>query len=244
MNESNLIYGLRDPRNDVYRYIGKTTVGYGRPLTHLTKSHNKLVNKWVEALASMGMAPLVDIIEENIDIDELSNRELYYISKYSDLGIALFNGGSSTAKTISGGMFDVNHSKEIMMSMINSASIVASVKLKMSLSDGDLSNIINLCRNTLSRIKSGKLSIGMDHIVKLHILNVYGFQDMFEYYYSISNEWIGDYPDDITSFIATVKSDSEFAKAIGDRYFRHKIHSLSESKPKQRRFKQTNQPTA
>jgi hypothetical protein len=67
---------------------------------------------------------------------------------------------------------------------------------------------------------------------------------MFEYYYSISNEWIGDYPDDITSFIATVKSDSEFAKAIGDRYFRHKIHSLSESKPKQRRFKQTNQPTA
>lgn len=241
MNESNLIYGLRDPRNDVYRYIGKTTVGHGRPLKHLTKSHNKLVNKWVEMLSSMGMTPMVDIIEENIDIDELSDRELYYISKYSDLGIPLFNGGAATAKTISGGMFDVNHSKEIMMSMINSANIVASVKLKMSLPDGDLSNIINLSRNTLSRIKSGKLSIGMNYIVKLHILNVYGFQDMFEYYYSISNEWIGDYPDNITSFIATMKSDAEFAKAISDRYFKHKIHSLTEFKPKQKRFRRPNQ---
>jgi hypothetical protein len=237
MNENNLIYGLRDPRNDVYRYVGKTTVGYGRPLKHLTKSHNKLVNKWVESLASMGMEPLVDVIEENIDIDELSGKELYYISKYSDLGVPLFNGGESMVDTIAGGMFDVNLSKEIMISMINSSSIVASVKLKMSLSDGQLSNIIDLTRSTLSRIKKGEMSVGMNYIIKLHILNVYGFQDMFDYYYSISHDYRGDYPDDIASFIVKVKDDSWFAKTICHRYFKHKVEKLTGPKPKQKRFR-------
>lgn len=237
MNENNLIYGLRDPRNDVYRYVGKTTVGYGRPLKHLTKSHNKLVNKWVESLASMGMEPLVDVIEENIDIDELSGKELYYISKYSDLGVPLFNGGESMVDTIAGGMFDVNLSKEIMISMINSSSIVASVKLKMSLSDGQLSNIIDLTRSTLSRIKKGEMSVGMNYIIKLHILNVYGFQDMFDYYYSISHDYRGDYPDDIASFIVKVKDDSWFAKTICHRYFNHKVEKLTGPKPKQKRFR-------
>ena len=48
----NIIYGLRDPRNDVYQYIGKSTVGKNRPLQHLCKSHSDFVNKWVEELAS------------------------------------------------------------------------------------------------------------------------------------------------------------------------------------------------
>lgn len=237
MNENNLIYGLRDPRNDVYRYIGKTTVGYGRPLKHLTKSHNKLVNKWVESLSSMGMEPLVDVIEENIDINQLSDKELYYISKYSDLGVPLFNGGESMVDTIAGGMFDVNLSKEIMISMINSRNIVACVKLKMSLSDGQLSNIIDLTRGTLSRIKNGETSVGMNYIIKLHILNVYGFRDIFDYYYSISHEWKGGYPDDITSFVSLVKSDRDFAKSISGRYFKHKIHTLTGAKPKSKRFR-------
>ena len=47
-NMENIIYGLRDPRNDVYQYIGKSTVGSKRALEHLTLSHSDKVNEWVK----------------------------------------------------------------------------------------------------------------------------------------------------------------------------------------------------
>ena len=60
----NIIYGLRDPRNDVYQYIGKSTVGSKRALQHLIKSHSEKVNEWVANLNENWLYPLVDIIEE------------------------------------------------------------------------------------------------------------------------------------------------------------------------------------
>ena len=48
----NIIYGLRDPRNDVYQYIGKSSVGAKRAIQHLTKSHSESVNCWVDMLAN------------------------------------------------------------------------------------------------------------------------------------------------------------------------------------------------
>ena len=49
-NTRNIIYGLRDPRNDVYQYIGKSTVGVKRPISHLTKSHSPKVKEWEEKM--------------------------------------------------------------------------------------------------------------------------------------------------------------------------------------------------
>lgn len=89
--KQNLIYGLRDPRNDVYYYIGKTTVGNIRALQHLTKSHNEKVNIWVKELEVLKLVPLVDIIEDNLDLEELSEREKYWINYYKDLNDDLFN---------------------------------------------------------------------------------------------------------------------------------------------------------
>jgi len=60
----NIIYGLRDPRNDVYNYIGKSTVGNSRPLEHLKRSHSKEVREWGIYLESKGLTMIIDIIEE------------------------------------------------------------------------------------------------------------------------------------------------------------------------------------
>ena len=59
----NIVYGLRDPRNDVYQYIGKSTVGEKRPLQHLTKSHSDTVNEWVKLLEDQWLYPQIDVIE-------------------------------------------------------------------------------------------------------------------------------------------------------------------------------------
>lgn len=87
----NIIYGLRDPRNDVYQYIGKSTVGKGRALKHLTKSHSDRVNQWVSMLESNWLYPSVDIIEEVENVDDLSDRESYWISYYKEINPYLLN---------------------------------------------------------------------------------------------------------------------------------------------------------
>jgi len=89
--KTNLIYGLRDPRNDVYYYIGKTTVGYERPLVHLTKSHSETVNQWVKQLEQLGLVPHIDVIEKDILLEELIEREKYWIDYYYELNPELFN---------------------------------------------------------------------------------------------------------------------------------------------------------
>jgi DNA-binding XRE family transcriptional regulator len=89
--KTNLIYGLRDPRNDVYYYIGKTTVGNNRPLKHLIKSHNTTVNDWVNQLESLGLVPAVDVIEKDILLENLAEREKFWIDYHYDLNPELFN---------------------------------------------------------------------------------------------------------------------------------------------------------
>ena len=89
--KTNLIYGLRDPRNDVYYYIGKSTVGYGRPLTHLIKSHSETVNQWIKQLEQLGLFPHIDVIEKNILLEDLAEREKYWIDYHYELNPELFN---------------------------------------------------------------------------------------------------------------------------------------------------------
>jgi DNA-binding XRE family transcriptional regulator len=87
----NIIYGLRDPRNDVYQYIGKSTVGVERPLDHLIKSHSEKVNECVAMLKDKFTYPQIDIIEEVENIDDLSEREKYWIDYYYSLNNDLLN---------------------------------------------------------------------------------------------------------------------------------------------------------
>ena len=87
----NIIYGLKDPRNDVFQYIGKSTVGHNRALQHLTKSHSEKVNEWVNGLSENWLYPVVEIIEEVDDINELPEREKYYIDYYYSINPSLLN---------------------------------------------------------------------------------------------------------------------------------------------------------
>jgi DNA-binding XRE family transcriptional regulator len=87
----NIIYGLRDPRNDVYQYIGKSTVGTERALSHLTNSHSERVNEWVNKLKENWLYPIVDIIERVENIDDLPEREKHWINYYYNINPDLLN---------------------------------------------------------------------------------------------------------------------------------------------------------
>ena len=87
----NIIYGLRDPRNDVYQYIGKSTVGSKRALSHLSQSHSEKVNDWVKTLNENWLYPIVDLIEEVECIDDLPERERFWINHYYNINPNLLN---------------------------------------------------------------------------------------------------------------------------------------------------------
>ena len=87
---SYVIYGLRDPRTDEYKYVGKSSSGISRPKAHLVCSHNSDVNKWINDLESIGKAPYIDIFE-SCDINVLDEKERYWIAKCLESECKLFN---------------------------------------------------------------------------------------------------------------------------------------------------------
>jgi DNA-binding XRE family transcriptional regulator len=91
--KENIIYGLRDPITDEYKYVGKSTSGLQRPLSHFVKSHNEQVNQWVAKLKAQNLVPHVDVLEELNDPDDLLVKERYWINVFKD-SCKLFNENS------------------------------------------------------------------------------------------------------------------------------------------------------
>lgn len=114
------IYCLKDPDTNSIRYIGQTReTAIRRFYKHKyqwTRSKNKLshVNAWIKKLAKTNKLPILDIIEDNIPLNELNNKEIYYIKTYKELGTKLTNlteGGSIIPK--------INQSDESKLKRLN-----------------------------------------------------------------------------------------------------------------------------
>jgi len=89
--KTNIVYELRDPRNDVYYYIGKSSVGNRRALSHLKHSHSEYVNNWILELKNINIEPVVDIIETVYDLNDLADREKYWINFYKNINPEILN---------------------------------------------------------------------------------------------------------------------------------------------------------
>lgn len=211
MKYTNLIYGLRDPRNDVYKYIGKTTVGVGRPLLHLRKSHNALVNQWAEELKQVGLFPIVDVIESDVPLEQLSAREKHYIAHYSAISDQLFNGGESAIETIAKPSIlsetDIN---SLYISFLNTKEIYKLFKSSTAFSDDVIANVLGVGRKTVHRIKNGNMKTNVETIFKLIVFIKKGTTAVFEHYYSHSHEFQGKHPDTYAEFINECTTNGSF----------------------------------
>lgn len=98
---NNIIYCLKCPFTDSIHYIGKSTHGLLRPMQHLTKSHSAKVREWVEDIGVLGYSPKVEVLESNIvDLQELGEKEKYWIAKSISKGDRLLNISSVTYSKI------------------------------------------------------------------------------------------------------------------------------------------------
>jgi len=224
MNNTNLIYGLRDPRNDVYKYIGKTTIGNGRPLSHLIKSHNHHVNDWVIELSKLSLTPFVDIIEKDIPLDDLATVEKRYISHYSALYGQLFNGGIHINECInSPSILDSTQIDNTITTLLNPGEVYKIVKISTGFSDDNISNMLNVGRKTVYNLKKGNTAVTLDTVIRLIFFSKYNTKDVFNFYIENSNEFVGVWPDTYEEFINKCLSDRMFIKVWFDRFYRNTI---------------------
>lgn len=170
----NIVYGLKDPRNDVYCYIGKSTVGESRALSHLTKSHSKKVQEWVSELEGGFLYPKVEIIEEVEDLNDLSGRELYWIEYYHSINPNLLN-----IQVGNSNLVDLRDDEDeqkfnlLCNSIVNIHEVLKNERICRRVTQQDLSDKMGVSRSTLSLFEKGEnVTIS---VVKSYILSLKGF---------------------------------------------------------------------
>lgn len=102
-----LVYALIDPRNDLVRYIGKSTTGMRRPRSHkyLSNLRNEKTHKanWIRSLVHQGLQPAITVLETFDSEASLSDAERFWIAQGRGLGWHLTNatkgGDGSTGYT-------------------------------------------------------------------------------------------------------------------------------------------------
>lgn len=170
---TNLIYGLRDPRNDVYCYIGKTTIGLNRPLMHLTKSHNEKINEWVKYLEQLGFIPYVDVIEKDIALEELAEKEKYWVSYYYEINPNLLN-----IQLIPNNINRIRSQQDddkfdiLIKSIFDIGNILRTERISRKITQENLSKRTGLSRSTISLCESGN-NIRID-VIKKYLLELKG----------------------------------------------------------------------
>jgi len=179
-----LIYGLRCPKTDDYKYIGKSSSGLERAKAHLTYSHNESVNHWVAELREQGLCPLVDVIEECTE-EELQIKEHFWIQYYTARGCKLMNSifyrGAAIEKLeqqVAEAQKELDAVLNRVLDTINELhtinGFIKHMRKTRGLTQQDLSEIAGITSRTLTNIELGKGNPSYATIEKL--LDILGYK--------------------------------------------------------------------
>lgn len=90
-NMENIIYALACPVTEKIHYVGKSTQGMRRPMEHLSNSHSKKIREWVSDLKELNHKPIISVLEEVSDTDNILDREKYWVQNLIRSGAVLLN---------------------------------------------------------------------------------------------------------------------------------------------------------
>ncbi len=94
LNTNFLIYALLDPITGHIRYVGLTTRGEKRPMSHCSKNHRRDKTRracWTESLIAKGLFPTWKVLEYCTDEKDLSSAEKFWIAYCRYNGCPLVN---------------------------------------------------------------------------------------------------------------------------------------------------------
>lgn len=164
----NIIYGLRDPRNDVHYYIGKSTVGNVRALSHLKKSHSNKINEWVADIRKNGYEPLVDIIEEVQNVNELADREKFWIKFYFEQNPMLLN-EHLKPRNINTNVLSIDEKKDLELVkdiLPRLWVLLRKERVRRKISQKEMAEKTRISHGTLKNLEQGASHVGITHFMK------------------------------------------------------------------------------
>jgi hypothetical protein len=164
-----LIYGLYCPFTGNIHYVGKTSVGMIRPLSHITNSHSEKINLWVSQLKFLNYKPVVKIIEE-CSKDNLDERELYWINKEIESGAYLLNSSHNDAERI---LIQKEYKFEYE-DIVKMGALIREERRNQKMTTVILSLLAKIDRSTLVRIENGNRQVTLKNIKK--VLSVLGLK--------------------------------------------------------------------
>ena len=179
-----IIYGLRCPKTDEYKYIGKSSSGLHRAKSHLTYSHNDSVNHWVAELREEGLCPLIDVLEECLE-DDLQIKEKFWIQFYINSGCKLMNEivyrGSTIEKLQKEIAIEENKLKEKLEQLKHDVKQLDSIykfirfiRKQRGLTQKDLAEITGIALRTINSIELGTSNTSYQTMEK--ILDILGYK--------------------------------------------------------------------
>jgi len=108
----NIVYALYCPERKIPKYVGKSTVGLDRPISHIKNaSHNMAINNWIRELGLKGLTPMIIVLENDIKKELLNDREKFWIKDFFEKKFNLLNGNNRNKA--------INYKKSVSIKKIN-----------------------------------------------------------------------------------------------------------------------------
>jgi y4mF family transcriptional regulator len=171
MYKQKLIYSLCCPFTNQVHYIGKSTSGMLRPLSHLSNSHSEKIKEWVNNLKEIGHAPIVKILEYISNEEDIDDREKYYIQIELNKNSLLLNSILVTPLLLSNDL-DVLLGTGEGMEIAKISNFIKERRKKSNLSQEEFASKSGIALTVIRKIEQGKTNIRLDSL--LGILKMFG----------------------------------------------------------------------
>jgi len=165
-----LIYSLSCPFTKEVHYIGKTTEGMVRPLSHLKESHSDKIKEWVSELKDLGYAPEVNIVQ-NVSLEEdLDKIERYWIAYHITKGCMLLNTNLVIPITILPNLDEMLSDDINEMSQIST--FIKEKRKSVNLTQQEFADKAGVALTVVRKIEQGKSNVNLDGL--LQMLKMFG----------------------------------------------------------------------
>lgn len=171
-----IIYALKCPFTKEIHYVGKSTSGIVRPLSHMRKSHSDKINEWVESLKGVGSKPEIEILENVSDKINIDEREQYYIKKHLSKGNTLLNSRLYSASLVTE-KFEKHLSKNSEPNIDVVSQFIKTRRKQVGLTQEEFAERAGVALTVLRKIEQGNISVNLSGLLTIlamfgHTINV------------------------------------------------------------------------
>jgi len=171
MKKQRLIYALCCPFTNETHYIGKSTQGMIRPLSHLSNSHSDKVKEWVSNLKELGHSPKIEILEYVSIEEDIDGREKYWIQRELNKNSLLLNSCLVSPLLVTHNLDKILGNGE-GMDILKIGTYIKEKRKSVKLTQEEFASKAGVALTVVRKIEQGKSNFNIDGL--LQMLKMFG----------------------------------------------------------------------